>query len=212
MDDILDTRYEGKDVELNKNMVKVGDEINLASIDMALHMLHVGVGWDLNTFDADALDLDFSAFLIGKEDKTRMDEDFVFYNNPKSLGDSVKHMGDSRSGAGDGDDECVTLDLRGLSFDVMKVVFAISLYRGEEKQQTLAKVNNSYLRLVNIETTHELCRFDLTKEFEDKNHTAMIVGVLVREGPKWHFLPQAESVEGGLAAIATRYGCTIIQS
>ncbi len=212
VDDILDTRFEGKEIELKGNFVSVGDDINLAAKDPGLHMLHVGVGWDLNAFDADAIDLDVSCFLLGRDGKTRMDEDFVFYNNTKDFSGGVKHGGDSRTGAGDGDDEFITIDLHAVSFDVEKLIFVLSIYRGEEKQQSLSKVQNSYFRLVNLESQMEICRYNLGKELEDKSQTALLIGELKREGPKWHFMPQAEFVEGGLGKIAQNYGCVITQS
>lgn len=211
MDDILDTRFEGKEVELKDNRVKVGDDVNITKLDPGLRMLHVGVGWDVASFDSHPLDLDVSVFLLGKDDKTRMDEDFVFYNNPKDQTGAVSHAGDSRTGAGDGDDESVIIDLQGISFEVHKLVVVISIYRGDEKQQRVGQVQNGYIRLANVEDGRELCRYEF-RDMEDHNETAMIIGSINREGPKWHFTPLAEFVEGGLGPIAERYGCIIVQS
>ena len=60
----------------------------------------IGVGWDVIGFDKEAPDLDLSIFLLDKNNETRMDEDFVFYNNLKSLEGAVEHMGDNRTGRG----------------------------------------------------------------------------------------------------------------
>jgi tellurium resistance protein TerD len=211
MSDILDTRFENKKIELNANFAKVGEEINITAKDPTMKKVLIGAGWDLNTFDADALDLDLSAFLIGKDEMTRVNEDFVFYNQPETLGGAVKHMGDSRTGAGDGDDEVMIIDLHGVPFDVMKIAFVLSIYRGEEKQQRVAQLQNAYLRLVNHETAIEITRFPLP-DLENRNETALIMAMLTREGPKWHFQAIAEPVEGGLGAVAQRYGCVITQS
>jgi tellurium resistance protein TerD len=212
MDDILDTRFEGKEVELQKNLVKVGDDINIMAKDVGLRRVHVGMGWDLNTFDADAPDVDVCVFLLGKDGKTRVNEDFVFYNNLQTLGGAVKHTGDSRTGAGEGDDESIVVDLQGVPFEVIKLVFVISIYRGEEKMQGLGQVQNAYIRLANADSMVELFRFELNKAVEDKKEAAVIIGSINREGPKWHFTPLTEFIEGGLAGIATRYGCVIVQS
>src|SRR5690349_11201078 len=104
MVDILDTRFEGKEIELSDGRVSLGDDINLTAKDPSLNKLVIGVGWDLNAFNADALDLDFSLFMLNKDGVTRADEDFVFYNQPVCLDGGIKHGGDSRTGAGDGDD------------------------------------------------------------------------------------------------------------
>jgi len=211
MGDILDTRFEGKGVTLNDNLVKPGDDVNINARDPALKKLHIGVGWDLNAFDADAMDVDVSLFLLDKDGKTRIDEDFVFYNNMEALGGAVKHTGDNRTGALEGDDETVLIDLTGVPFDVQKIVFSLSLYRGEEKQQRLGQVQKAFIRILNPENSVELLRYNLDKELEDNNQTAMLVGSINREGPKWHFTPLAEAVEGGLGAVARRFGCIIVE-
>lgn len=211
MADILDTQFEGKEVELSDNRVKLGDDINLTAMDPSLHKLLVGVGWDLKSFNTDAMDLDVSLFLLGKDGLTRVDEDFVFYNQPKVLDGGIKHGGDSRDGAGDGDDETISIDLHSVPFDVMQLVFVLSIYKGEERTQSMGLIRNSYLRLVNENSTIELLRYELTADLQDKPETAMVVAALVREGPKWHFRPIAEFVEGGLKTLARRYGCVIAE-
>lgn len=211
MGDILDTRFEGKKIELSDNRSKVGDDINILAKDPALKKILIGAGWDTNSFDAEAIDFDLSAFLVGKDGKTRVDEDFVFYNQAEALAGAVKHTGDSRTGAGDGDDESIMVDLHGVPFDVGKIFFTLSIYRGDEKQQRIAQMQNAYLRVVNADSAIEITRFVLP-DFEGRNETALIVASLNREGPKWHFTPLAEPVEGGLAATATRFGCLIVQS
>jgi tellurium resistance protein TerD len=209
MSDIFDTRYEGKEIELNDNLCRVGDDINITAKDPTLKSLLVGAGWDVNAFDADIPDLDVSIFLLDKNGQTRVDEDFVFYNRPQTLEGALKHNGDSRTGAGDGDDESISINLHGIPFDIVKIVFSLSIYKGEEKSQGLGMVRNGYLRLVNAENNHELMRYILDPDLAGRNETAMIVASLNREGPKWHFTPVAELVEGGLAAVATRYGLVI---
>lgn len=211
MADILDTQFEGKDVELDDGRVYVGDDLNITAKDPTLHKLLVGVGWDLNAFNADSLDLDVSVFLLGKDGLTRKDEDFVFYNQPSTPDGGVKHGGDSRTGAGDGDDETILIDLHAVPFDVLKIVFTLTIYRGKEKGQNMGMVRNAYLRLVNQTNSIELARYILDKDLEDKIETGMLVASLNREGPKWHFTPLAEFVEDGLKPIAERYGCVIVQ-
>lgn len=211
MADILDTRFADKAVEIDDGRVQLGQDINLLVKEPSLKKIVIGVGWDLNTYDADALDLDVSLFMLDKNDKTTVDEDFVFYNQKETLGGGVKHGGDSRTGAGEGDDEAIFVDLTQVPFGIQKLVIALSIYRGEEKEQTLSKVQKSYVRIMNAETNLELVRFELDKHLEDHKETAVIIGSVNREGPKWHFTPLAEFVEGGLGAIATRYGCIIVQ-
>ena len=211
VDDIFDTRFKEKKIELDDNRAKIGDDVNLTAKDPTIKRVLIGAGWDLNAFDADALDLDLSVIMINKDNMTNNDEDFIFYNTLDAYDGAIKHNGDSRTGAGDGDDESVTIDLEGVSFDVMKFLFVISIYKGEEKAQNLDMVRNAYIRVVNAENGHEFIRYELDKDLNDRTETAMIAASLNREGPKWHFTPVGEFVEGGLAAVAGRYGLIIAQ-
>lgn len=211
MADILDTQFEGKKVELSDGKVHVGDDVNLTAKDPTLSKLLVGCGWDLNAFNADALDLDVSLFMLGRDGLTRVDEDFIFYNQPQGAEGGIKHGGDSRTGAGDGDDETILIDLHMVSFDVMKIVFTLSIYEGKEKGQNMGMVRNAYLRLVNTADEIELLRYVLDKDLEDKTESGMVVGSLNREGPKWHFTPIAEFMDDGLKGLAKRYGLIIVE-
>ena len=206
MADIFDSAYnEDVEIEVSDNKVGKGEDINLTAKDPTLTNLVVGVGWDLNAFDSDTLDLDVSCFLLNKDDKTRVDEDFVFYNNMEGSEGAIVHNGDSRAGAGDGDDETISIDLNAIPYDVSKVMFVLSIYKGEEKEQTMANLRNSYIRVINASNSQELLRYELTEDVQGSTETGMLVASLNREGPKWHFETLGNFVEGGLAQIATNY-------
>lgn len=205
MVDIFDPELGDVDIKINDNKLVKGDEVNLLQKDPTMKRVLIGLGWDLNAFDSDPLDLDVSCFLLDKHNKTRVNEDFVFYNNLEGSTGAVVHNGDNRTGAGDGDDESISLDLTGIPFDVIRVAFVLSIYQGEEKEQRLAKVRNAYVRLVNLDNNQEILRYEISPDLEDRNETAMIVAYLNREGPKWHFVAVGECVKGGLAKAATDY-------
>lgn len=213
MVDIFDPSYDNDvDIKVSKNLVAKGDDINITAKDPTLSNLVVGVGWTLNAFDADTLDLDISCFLLNKEGKTRVDEDFVFYNNEDGCDGAVHHNGDNLTGAGDGDDETISIDLNGVPYDVVKIMFVFSIYRGEEKDQGMGSVRNGYLRLINASNSQELLRYDINEEVDGRTETAMLIASLNREGPKWHFEAVGEFVEGGLAKVATDYDIIVHQA
>ena len=195
--------------QIGHEKIKPGDTIDLKKLDYALKKIIVGVGWDLKGVDAAGIDIDASLFLLDKDGQTRMDEDFVFYNNLTAADSAVEHTGDNRTGAGDGDDETILMDLEALPFDIAKITFAISIHDADLREQNLTLVRNTYLRFVNQETGLEVMRYILDEAFTDKGTTALIVGSLVREGPKWMFEAQAEQIAGGLGKIATRYGIMV---
>ena len=199
---------EGKESE--SFVLKRGEQVNLTRLDPTLRKITVGVGWDVIGFDAEAPDLDASLFLLDKTDKTRFDEDFIFYNNLKSLESEVEHRGDNRTGAGDGDDEIISVDLMRLPFEVTKMVFVISIYDAAVRNHTFKSVRNCFLRISNEETGLELMRFNLDKEFdENPKASAVLVGTISREGPNWFFDGVGEFEAGGLPKLATSYGIIV---
>lgn len=207
--DFFNTQHEGGNVEVDDNFVRIGDDVNLLEYDPTLKLVQIGSGWDINAFDADVIDADMSLILLDKNGKTRMDEDFVFYNNLEGCEGAVRHLGDSRTGAGDGDDEIALVNLHGVPFDVMKIILVLSIYKGDEKQQRLGDVQGAFVRIVNRDTRRELCRYNLEDDLRNSNDTAMIMAELNREGPKWHFKPIGEFVKGGLRKVAMRYDLII---
>ena len=210
-DDFFNYDFDNKDIELEDGFVTVGDDINLLEKNPSLHKVMIGLGWDLNTFESEDLDMDASLFLLDKNKKTRIDEDFIFYNNKMALDGSIKHHGDSRTGAGEGDDECISVDLHGVPFDILHIEIVISIYQGYEREQNMDKVRKAYIRLANEDNKHELLRFDLTPFMKDHTETAMVVGSLDREGPKWHFRPKADFLEKGFEEYCEAKGLVIIK-
>ena len=192
-----------------RNKVKRGDEVNLTQKDPTMKQIMVGVGWDLRAFESHPLDLDVSVFLLGKNEKTRVDEDFVFYNNMLGSDGAVKHTGDSRTGAGDGDDEIIMIDLSGIPFDVMKICFVLSIYDADFEDHNFSMVKNVYFRIVNQNTSHEIFRYELDEELTD--HEGLIIGELERVGTDWIFHAVGETVKGGLGKIADGYGIIVAE-
>lgn len=92
--------------------IKKGERISLSKEAPGLKRASIGLGWDVNASDTGkAFDLDASLFMLAGDGKIPIDEYFVFYNNLNSPDQSVKHLGDSRTGEGSGDDETIVVDL-----------------------------------------------------------------------------------------------------
>jgi tellurium resistance protein TerD len=187
-----------------------GEDVHLSQLDYALKILQLGVGWDIPGIDPAGIDVDFSLFLLDKNDMTVEDTDFVFYNNLTDASKAVEHLGDNQTGMGDGDDERVVIKLTELSYNVMKIVLVFSIHDFDMRDQSLMMLRNPFVRLVNKETDIEILRYVITDTFDKKDSGAVIVGEFVREGPVWIFKALCEQVEeGGLGKIATKYGMMI---
>lgn len=202
-----DMAFSQDDDEIETDNLKKGEDSELSIKDPALKRVKVAAGWDVKRFEGSPVDLDLSCFILNKDDMTRVDTDFVFYNNLQGADLAVKHSGDNQTGEGDGDDETITIDLEALPFDIFEILFVITIYQGEENQQNFGLVNNAFIRIVNEETNVVLARFDLTSDFSDG--TCLRFGSLIREGANWRFHAEGEFFDGGLTKIAQQYGLLI---
>lgn len=189
---------------------KKGEEINITRLDPTIRDVTIGVGWDLKRFEGDPIDLDVSAFLLDRNDKTREDEDFIFYNNLIAREGAVKHMGDSRTGAGDGDDENILINLMALPFEIMKIAFVISIYDLDLNSNNFSMVKNVYFRMTNNETKLETFRFEMEEDLGEA--TGLFIGYVERVGSDWIFKAAAEPIYGGLSKIAADYGIVVAQN
>lgn len=197
--------------------LKKGENLSLTKADPGLRLALLGLGWDARTTSGNDFDLDASALLIGANGKVRSDADFVFYNQ---AGDvtydgknfdpdraSVMYQGDNRTGSGDGDDEQVIVDLSRIPNDIEKVVFTVSIYDFEKRQQTFGQVSNAFIRLVNHENDREIVRYDLTEDYAVE--TALVFAELYKLNGEWKFKAIGQGWTNGLGAIAREYGVNI---
>jgi tellurium resistance protein TerD len=189
--------------------MKKDQEVNLTTAAPTLHRVIVGLGWSVPEENQGyPVDLDASAFLLNREGRVRNDTDFVFYNNLESDGGHVKHLGDSTTGAGDGDDEKIEVNLDALPFDVEKIAFTVTVHNAEDRQQNFGIVKEAYIRVTDQETGNELIRFDLTEDAAENN--GFIFGELSRgDGMAWKFKAIGTGVTGGLYKIARDYNVNV---
>lgn len=206
--DATNTAAEATPFMTDENLVHRGDYVNIRENIPQLQQITVGIGWDQKMFEENPPDVDFSCFLLNKADQTRDNDDFVFYNNEKACDGAVRHAGDSRTGAGDGDDESISIDLNGIPFDIIKIAFSITIYDAAEREQRFEQVRNLYLRIFDAKEGNEILRYRLNEE-DFKDDIGIKVGELIREGPAWYFSALGESIPGGLGTIATKYGMVI---
>ena len=157
--------------------------------------------------DGQAFDLDAIAFLVGENGKVRADTDFIFFNNLTSSDGSVKHNGDNRTGEGDGDDETLSVDLSKVPADVSKVIFAVTIYDGQTRNQNFGQVGNAYIRVINDAGGSEIARYDLSED--SSTETAMIFGELYKNGSEWKFRAIGQGFAGGLGPLAASYGVAV---
>ncbi|QZI72209.1 TerD family protein [Pseudomonas protegens] len=184
-----------------------GSNVSLSKEAPGLSEVVVGLGWDPRVTDGTEFDLDASIFITGENGKVLNDSSFIFYNNKTSQDGSVEHLGDNRSGAGEGDDEQVNVKLTGLAADVKKLVFAVTIHDAESRKQSFGQVGNAYIRVVNKADGKELARYDLSEDASTE--TAMIFGELYRHNDEFKFKAIGQGFAGGLKPLAEAHGVAI---
>lgn len=183
-----------------------GQRVSLEKVSPGLEAVFVGLGWDVNKSDTGRdFDLDTSVFLLGENEKLISDSHLVFYNNLKSPDPdhSIEHMGDNLTGAGEGDDEVVIVNLKKVPDEVQKITFVVTIYDAEKRGQNFGQVSNAFVRLVDVKTKEEVLRYDLTEDYSVE--TAMIMGELYKKDGQWRMSAVGDGYEGGLQAILNRY-------
>ena len=184
-----------------------GGNLSLSKTDPTLKKLLVGLGWDERVTSGDSFDLDASVFLLNANEKVRSDKDFIFYNQLSSIEGSVQHTGDNRSGAGDGDDESIKINLDLVPADVVKMVVAVTIHDAQAKGQNFGQIQNAFIRVVNEETGVEVVRYDLAEDYSTE--TAMVFGEIYRNNNEWKFRAIGQGYAGGLSAMCQRYGINL---
>ena len=181
-----------------------GGNVNLSKESPTLKKLVIGLAWDPRATDGKAFDLDGSAFLLKGDGKARSDSDFIFYNNLKSTDGSVIHAGDNTSGAGEGDDEKLTIDLGLVPAEIEKITFGVTIHDAEARKQNFGMISKAYIRCVDASGEKELARFDLSED--SSTETAMVFGEIYRAGPEWKFKAIGQGFAGGLGPLARSFG------
>ncbi|MDS4068766.1 MAG: TerD family protein [Candidatus Competibacter sp.] len=184
-----------------------GGNVSLSKQAPGLKRVRFGLGWDLRKTDGSAYDLDASAFVLDGNGKVLSDQHFVFYNNPQDPSGSVKHLGDNRTGEGEGDDEVVEIDLALMTPSTAKVAFVVTIHDAEARKQNFGQVSNAYIRAMNAEGEQEIARYDLSEDASTE--TAMIFGEMYRHNDEWKFKAIGQGYAGGLAAVARDYGVNL---
>lgn len=134
----------------------------------------------------DSIDLDASVIML---DANKSKVDVVYFGQLKSRDGSIRHSGDNLTGAGDGDDEIIYVDLTQIPSNVQSLVFTISSFRG----QTFERIENAFCRLVDENTRQEIAKYNLSQK---GSYTALIIAKIYRQNGGWQMQALGETCNG----------------
>jgi tellurium resistance protein TerZ len=175
-----------------------GQTVNLTkSGGGALSRVRMGLGWDAikkrGMFGGSkqvSVDLDASALLFTAAGQV---VDIVYFGQLQSKDGSITHTGDNRTGAGEGDDESILVELPQVPADVAHIVFVVNSYSG----QNFSQIENAFARAVDsADGDRELVRYELSGS---GNHSAVVMARLSRSGAGWTFTAVGTPGEGRTA-------------
>lgn len=175
-----------------------------------LRKVMVGLGWDevkrargLFAPKPADIDCDASAFCCINGHLMGVD-DIVYFGNLKHKTGSVLHMGDNLTGAGDGDDEQIMIDLASLPANYDKIVIVVNIYEARARSQHFGMIENAFIRICDAETNQELCKYNLSENYD--NMTAMVFGEVYRYNGAWKFNAIGQSTrDNSIGELAKRF-------
>ncbi len=194
-----------------------GQKISLSKENAGLSRLLVGLGWDeakpkksaggflsaLLGGSTPAIDCDASAFLL-KNGKLAGKNDIIYFGNLEHVSGAVTHLGDNLTGAGEGDDEQLIIELDRVPAEYDHIVFVVNIYQAQQRKQHFGMIQNAFIRIVDGRSNAEICRYNLTENYS--NMLAMVFGEVYRHNGEWKFNAIGQgTTDNSLGDLARRY-------
>ena len=193
-----------------------GQKVDLTKNNSGLNKIVVGLGWDEvkksggkglfgSLFGSGAADIDCDASaLLCVDGKVQSNKDVVYFGNLKHNSNSVTHLGDNLTGAGDGDDEQIIVNLSDVPANYDKIIFTVNIFKAKSRNQNFGMIENAFIRIVDASTNTELLQYKLSEKYDGM--TAMIFGEVYRYQNEWKFnaIGQATN-DDDLASLVKRY-------
>jgi stress response protein SCP2 len=192
-----------------------GQKVSLSKDNAGLAKIVVGLGWDeaqrsggglfgaLFGSQQQAIDCDASAIML-KNGKFVDVDDLVYFKNLSHKSGTVNHMGDNLTGAGDGDDEQIVIDLSRVPAEYDKIVIVVNIYQAVPRGQHFGMIQNAFIRLVDARNNNEICKYNLTENYSGM--TAMIFGEVYRYNGEWKFNAIGNgTTDPGIGELCRRY-------
>ncbi|MDE5753048.1 MAG: TerD family protein [Oscillospiraceae bacterium] len=194
-----------------------GQKVELRKLGgSTLRRVIVGLGWDeapakkTGLFGSlfggqkqSPIDCDASAFVC-VNGKLNSNKDIVYFGHLIHASHAIEHMGDNLTGAGEGDDEQIAVNLEAVPANYDRIVFVVNIYQAQERKQHFGMIGNAFIRICDADTNQELCRYSLSDDYQGM--TAMIFGEIYRHNGEWKFSAIGQGTsDNDVKALARRF-------
>lgn len=168
----------------------------------ALEIARVGLGWDMK--DGHGVDVDSSMLCLkgGRYDdggKVLGNTNALLYYGCLTLPGLV-HSGDNLTGAGEGDDETITINFAQLPVECTSVLSIVNIYDGAAN---FGSVKNVKTNIYEGTVPAPIASYDLTEDNSGKN--AVIVGEFYKHDGAWKYRAIGEALTGHLSDVIHRW-------
>ena len=192
-----------------------GQRISLSKEAPGLTQITCGLGWDVakksggGFFGAfgggQDFDLDASVLCLDSNKRITDIKDIVYFGNLQHSSGSILHQGDNLTGAGEGDDEVIIVDLPKIPARITRLVFVVNIYDCIGRKQDFSQVENAFVRLVNRANNQELARYELSGS-NYAGMTGMTLAEIYRHNDEWKMAAIGNGLKvEGLKDIAANY-------
>lgn len=188
-----------------------GQKVSLSKDNAGLSKVVIGLGWDevprgkggFFSKKPQAIDCDASALVL-TNGKLMDKADIIYFGNLRHRTGTIQHMGDNLTGAGDGDDEQIIVDLASIPAEYDRIVLVVNIYQAVQRNQHFGMIQNAFIRLVDARTNTEMCKYNLTDDYSGM--TAMIFGEVYRHNGEWKFNAMGQGTnDPGLGELVRRF-------
>ena len=188
-----------------------GQRISLKKEAPSLTRLMCGLGWDVakksGGWFSSSADLDLDAFVICLDENQKLSNktNIVYFGNLRHSSGAITHLGDNLTGAGEGDDEQIIVDLPAVPTTINKLLFMINIYDSQKRKQELSQVENAFVRLVDLSNNKEIARYQLSgSQYQNKN--GLILAEVYQHNSEWKMAAIGEAFNAtGIGDIARKY-------
>jgi tellurium resistance protein TerD len=194
-----------------------GQRISLSKEAPGLTKIICGLGWDVikragggffsnfGNNGGEEYDLDTSVICLDSAGKIIDSKSVIYFGNLQHPSGAIVHQGDNLTGAGDGDDEVIAIDLSRIPANVSKLLFVVNIYDCQARKQDFSQINNAFVRLVNTANDRELANFNLSgKDYQGM--TGMILAEVYRHNEEWKMAAIGNGISvNGLSELVHSY-------
>ena len=187
-----------------------GQKVSLSKDNAGLSRVVIGLGWDevkrkggLFAKKPEPIDCDASALML--QNGRLVDKiDIIYFGNLQHPTGTVQHMGDNLTGAGEGDDEQIIVDLARIPAQYDRIVLVVNIYQAVQRRQHFGMIENAFIRLVDARNNNEMCKYNLSEDYSGM--TAMIFGEVYRHNGEWKFNAIGQGTnDPGIGDLIQRY-------